>query len=151
LVKIIAHFWCIDFWGKNALHIACEFGHVNIIDYLMNECNMDINTPNPSNQFTPFHYAVFNNHYKAVQYLVNNGTGIGTGTSTVNINLRCSKGSALHLATTMEMAQCLVDHGNIDINIQDGAGCTALHEAISWDRVSMIKYLINLSNIIVDT
>jgi ankyrin repeat protein len=88
--KDYSAFWCIDFWGKNALHIACEFGHVNIIDYLMNECKMHINTLNPMNQFTPFHYAVFKNHYEAVQYLVNNGNS----TSNVNINLRCSKGSA---------------------------------------------------------
>jgi ankyrin repeat protein len=132
----------LEIWGKNALHVASQFGHSDIVDYFINVCNVDINIQNAIDQWTALHYAVYHHHSNVVQYLVNNGN--------LNINLQSQLGTALHFATDVKIAQYLVDEGKIDINIQDRDGCTALHRALRGGKIDMIKYLIHQTNVDVD-
>jgi ankyrin repeat protein len=68
--------------GETPLFIAAKFGHVNIIQYLI-DAKEGVNIPNNSGK-TPLHVAVENNHVEAVRVLLEAKAKVNT-TSTGQI------------------------------------------------------------------
>ena len=61
IIKILiekgASIYELDMMGLNCLHMAAQAGAVAVIVFLIRTCNMDVNTKNALNNFTPLHYA----------------------------------------------------------------------------------------------
>ena len=51
------------------LHYAAEYGHLSIVEYLVNQ-KADINAKD-ENDHTPLHFAAENGHLSVVEYLIN--------------------------------------------------------------------------------
>lgn len=49
--------------GLMALHLAATSGKIDVIEYLIQKCNFDVNITTESTKFTPLHCA-----YRAKQY-----------------------------------------------------------------------------------
>ena len=59
-----------DVQGQTPLHCACEHGHLNIAQYLINEQHCDPKTKDNKSR-TPLHYACQGDHLNIAQYLIN--------------------------------------------------------------------------------
>ncbi|XP_043465025.1 ankyrin repeat domain-containing protein 27-like [Leptopilina heterotoma] len=92
--------------GQTALHVACENGHVEIVQLLL-DAGANVNVTNKSKGQTPLHLASLNNHTKVVKLLLNCGN--------CNINAKDDSGDTpLHLMIRNEnskVAELLLRHG----------------------------------------
>jgi len=70
LLDILNIFSKPDVKGVSPLHAACSLGHLEIVKYLITECNCN---PNSSDNFgsTPLGYSIDGQHCEIVLYLMN--------------------------------------------------------------------------------
>ena len=61
--------------GENILHVACRYGHVDIVQYLLTEVNINL-VCKSKNGITPLHFASYKGHVAIVQLLVQYGVNI---------------------------------------------------------------------------
>ena len=59
----------MDEYGRTALHIASEYGHVHVVRYLIHDRSMNVETKNDTGS-TALHFACRRNQLQMVQYLV---------------------------------------------------------------------------------
>ncbi len=57
--------------GSNCLHVACQKGHLELAEYLI-DMGVPVNSQNNSGN-TPFHMACENGHVELAQWLSENG------------------------------------------------------------------------------
>lgn len=92
--------------GETALHIACENGHTEIVQLLL-DAGANVNVINKSEGQTPLHLACLNNQTKVIKLLLNCGN--------CNINAKDNFGDTpLHLMIRNEnskIAELLLRHG----------------------------------------
>ncbi|XP_051171211.1 ankyrin repeat domain-containing protein 27-like [Leptopilina boulardi] len=92
--------------GQTALHIACDNGHVEIVQLLL-DAGANVNVINKIQGQTPLHLACLNNHTKVIKLLLNCGN--------CNINAKDNFGDTpLHLMIRNEnskIAELLLRHG----------------------------------------
>lgn len=100
--------------NKNILHTCCQFGAINIFEYLINEHNFDINCKTVDG-FSILHYCTIRSQYKLLEHILkkypidvnmvdnSNSTALMTGIQ-LDVSNKCN--------------ELLIEHG-IDINICD--------------------------------
>ena len=107
--------------GQNCLHLAAEGGYMDLCKKLTDKYKFDINITDNSGK-SALHYCIGKENYQLFDYLVEMGS---------DINLRTKDGrNCLHLAAEkghLDLCKKLADKYNIDINITDNSGKTALH------------------------
>ena len=120
--------------GRTVLH--CAIKHIDVIKYLINECNCDIMTPDKYGD-TILHYAASEGLLDVIKYLIN--------THHYNLMTINNKGqTVLHLAVKhIDVVKYLINECNCDIMTPDKYGDTILHDAASEGLLDVIKYLIN--------
>ncbi|WP_339046383.1 ankyrin repeat domain-containing protein [Candidatus Mesenet endosymbiont of Agriotes lineatus] len=108
----------IRFDGDTPLHIAAHFGHLDVMNYLI-DAGADLDA-RCNNSNTPLINTIFNKKLDAFELLINRGT---------NVNLRYANGrTALHHAVlykNKEMVNILMNNG-ADPNIGDCRGKTPM-------------------------
>ena len=62
---------CENIRGLSALHSACECGHLEIVRYLLEERNYDIELRDKVGN-APIHYAAYGGGLNVVRYLIDN-------------------------------------------------------------------------------
>ena len=118
--------------GRTVLH--CAVKHIDVVKYLINECNCDIMTPDKDGR-TPLHLAV--KHIDVVKYLINE---CNCDIMTPDKDGR----TPLHLAVKhIDVVKYLINECNYDIMTPDKYGDTILHAAASEGSLDVMKYLIN--------
>ncbi|MFW5693983.1 MAG: ankyrin repeat domain-containing protein [Alkalispirochaeta sp.] len=67
-----------DYRDKTPLLMAAEQGRMDIVRYLVEEAEADVNatTPESRGEITPLRYAITNEDYEMVRYLVRNGADV---------------------------------------------------------------------------
>jgi ankyrin repeat protein len=67
-----------DYRDKTPLLMAAEQGRMEIVRYLVEEAGADVNatTPESRGEITPLRYAISNEDYEMVRYLVRNGADV---------------------------------------------------------------------------
>lgn len=67
-----------DYRDKTPLLMAAEQGRMEIVRYLVEEANADVNatTPESRGKITPLRYAISNEDYEMVRFLVQNGARV---------------------------------------------------------------------------
>lgn len=67
-----------DYRDKTPLLMAAEQGHMEIVRYLVEEADADVNatTPESRGEITPLRYAISNEDYEMVRLLVRNGAEV---------------------------------------------------------------------------
>ena len=124
---------------QTLLHIACIYGHIPIIQYLVKK-GFDINAPSTIGE-TPLHIACSNGHLSAVRYIIET---LHASTDSVDKDGY----NALHFAAKnghVPVVKYLIEKVNISPEIKTNNNSTSLHLAIENNRLDVIKYLISLN------
>ena len=125
------------FNNQPLLHIACQYGQLSIVQYLISKGASPISIN--SNHETPLHIAALFCKLDIVQYLIEH---VG-----VDSNIRGWKGrTPLHCACSNDhftIVQYLVEKAHVDINAVDSSGDAALHIAAADDSYEIVEYLVN--------
>ena len=125
LVKAVADM-DIDFnlktnFGKNCLHIAPSYGHLNLCRELIRKHKVDVQLPDHRG-WTAFHYFAKIGSYELVQAVAD---------MEIDINLKTNDGkNCLHIAADnghINLWRMLISKHNADVQLPDNNGWTALH------------------------
>lgn len=120
---------------RYALHYAaaCEYDHVDVVQWLVIEKDLDMESADRDRR-TPLQCAVIFNNLKITKFLIDAGADKFVSTD-------CGY-SLLHMAVRsghIEMVPYIA--GVLDVNRTDNFGQTALHIAASYDRLDLINVL----------
>ena len=125
-----------DTIGRTVLHRAVK--HIDVVKYLINECNCDIMTPDIYGN-TILHVSASKGSLDVMKYLIN--------THHYNLMTTNNKGqTVLHCAVKhihVDVVKYLLNECNCDIMTPDKYGDTILHAAASEGLLDVMKYLIN--------
>ena len=119
--------------GKNCLHIAADYGHLNLCTTLINEHNIDVQLPD-NHGWTAFHYFAKKGSY---------GLLIAFADLGIDINLRTNNGeNCLHIAADnghLNLSMTLINKYNIDVRLPDNQGWTAFHYIAKNGSYKLVK------------
>jgi len=108
----------------NALHVACQHGRLEVVKYLVESCQANVNLQN-RDTWTPLHLACQCGSLEIVKYLI--------ALPQVNANLQDnSRYTALHHACScnnLELVKCLVESRKVDITIENNQQKTPFQHA----------------------
>ena len=120
--------------GRTVLHRAVK--HIDVVKYLINECNCDIMTPDKYGD-TILHYAASEGLLDVMKYLIN--------THHYNLMTTNNRGeTVLHLAVEhIDVVKYLINECSCNIMVTDKDGWTPLHVAASWSGTAeVIEYFL---------
>ncbi|XP_019855299.1 PREDICTED: espin-like [Amphimedon queenslandica] len=117
--------------GQTVLHYAV--GHINVVNYLINECNCDIMAPDKMGNNT-LHIAARNGLLNVLKYFAHMCNPLTTNKSGQNV---------LHCAIEhIDVVKYLVSECSINIMITDNFGRIPLHYAASLGIAEVVEYLL---------
>ena len=123
--------------GRSLLHLACEEGDVNLVQFLIRVHNANMNVRDDENN-TPLHVAALSGKEEVVLSLIKLGC---------DITLKGSLGrSLLHQACrggNVSLVQSLICDQNADITARDDENNTPLHVAALYGKKEIVLSLIN--------
>ena len=123
--------------GQTVLH--CAVKHIDVVKYLINECNCDIMTPDKYGD-TILHAAASRGSLDVMKYLIN--------TDHYNLMTTNNKGrTVLHLAVKhIDVVKYLINECSCNIMVTDKDGWTPLHDAARWGTAEVIEYFLSTGN-----
>ena len=124
--------------GLTVLHLAVK--HIDVVKYLINECNCDIMTPDKYGD-TILHVAARRGSLDVMKYLIN--------THHYNLMATNNKGQTfLHYAVEhIDVVKYLINECSCNIMVTDKDGWTPLHyAAASWGTDEVIEYFLSTGN-----
>ena len=124
--------------GRTVLHLAVK--HIDVVKYLINECNCDIMTPDKDGD-TILHYAANEGLLDVMKYLIN--------THHYNLMTTNNQGwTVLHLAVKhIDVVKYLINECSCNIMVTDRDGWTPLHYAAAWwGTAEVIEYFLSTGN-----
>ena len=120
--------------GKNCLHIAALYGHLNLSKALINEHEFDVHMTD-NDGWRPIHFSARNGSYELLTYFVNMGA---------NVNIKTNYGkNCLHIAALFghfNLCKKFVDEHNFDVRLADNEGWTALHFSVRHGCDKLVTY-----------
>ena len=123
--------------GKNCLHIAALYGHLNLCKALINKYNFDVYYGDNEGS-TPLHFSVRNGKYKLVRFFMEMGSDVYGRT---NDGKNC-----LHIAALsghLNLCKSFIDKYNFDVHMADYGGWTAFHCAARNGSDKLFTYFLN--------
>ena len=128
-----------DTRGQTVLHLAVK--HIDVVKYLINECNCDIMTPDKYGD-TILHAAASEGLLDVMKYLIN--------THHYNLITTNNRGqTVLHLAVKhIDVVKYLINECSCNIMVTDKDGWTPLHYAAAarWGTAEVIEYFLSTGN-----
>ena len=123
--------------GQTVLHRAVK--HIDVVKYLINECNCDIKTPDEDGN-TILHAAAREGSLDVMKYLIN--------THHYNLMTANNNGqTVLHSAVKhIDVVKYLINECSCNIMVTDKDGWTPLHIATRWGTAEVIEYLLSTGN-----
>ena len=125
--------------GWTVLHRAVK--HIDVVKYLINECNCDIMTPDKDGD-TILHVAASKGLLDVMKYLIINTHHYNLmTTNTIGLTV-------LHLAVKhIDVVKYLINECSCNIMVTDKDGWTPLHYAAArWGTLEVIEYLLSTGN-----
>ena len=127
--------------GLTPLHLACQYGHLDIVQYLINDQNCKPETTNTKG-CTPLHIVCKSGHLHIVKYLITDH----------KCNPHCTDNDGytpLHAASesgNIETVNYLITEQGCDPNVVDSIGNTPLHYASESGHLDIVQCLITIFN-----
>ena len=123
--------------GRTVLHCAVE--HIDVVKYLINECNCDIMTPDKDGN-TILHVAASKGLLDVMKYLIN--------THHYNLMTTINRGqTVLHLAVEhIDVVKYLINECSCNMMVTDKDGWTPLHHATYQGTAEVIEYFLSTGN-----
>ena len=129
-----------DKLGRNCLHIAALYGHLNLCKTLVDIHNFDVHLAD-NNGCTALHYSASSGSFELLTWLI----GIGS-----NIDLKDNFGqNILHFAALsghLNLCRTLLDKHKFNVDMADNGGCTALHFSTENGNYELITYFVNMES-----
>eukprot|EP00523_Entomoneis_sp_CCMP467_P006557 CAMPEP_0168728694 /NCGR_PEP_ID=MMETSP0724-20121128/5816_1 /TAXON_ID=265536 /ORGANISM="Amphiprora sp., Strain CCMP467" /LENGTH=274 /DNA_ID=CAMNT_0008775547 /DNA_START=195 /DNA_END=1019 /DNA_ORIENTATION=- len=127
-----------DNWGETPVHRASNAGHLDVVTYLANRCQANVNVRNFLGN-TPLHVAACKGNWTVCQHLVEH--------CRADVKIENKDGwTPLHWASArgnLEMVHFLAGHGGTHtIDRQDKCGATALFLAVSGGCLDIARCLV---------
>ena len=120
--------------GKNRLHFAALYGHLNHCKTLIDESNFDVYIPD-NDGWTALHFSARNGSYDLVSYFAEIGT---------DIHLKTKLGwNCLHIAALyghLNLCKILIHKHKFDALMSDDGGWTAIHYSARNGSYELLKY-----------
>ena len=124
--------------GRDCLHIAARYGHLNLCKTLIRKHKFDVNIADNLG-WTPLHHSVSSGIYELVTYFADMVTDIGLKT---NNSMNC-----LHIAAAsrhLNICRALVDKHNFDVHMGDKQESTALHFSAASGSYEIVTYFTDM-------
>ena len=126
------HLTTID--GKNSLHIAALYGHLNLCKTLISDHKFNVHITD-NKGFTALHQSACNGSYELVKFFIDKG---------IDIHLKTITGfNCLHIAACnghLNLCKKLINEHNFDVHMTDNEGFTALHRSAQNGSYKLIKF-----------
>ena len=120
--------------GSNCLHVAAEYGFLNLCNTLINKHNFDVKMSDYYG-WTALHYSVSIGSYQLVKYFADTG---------IDIKLKANDGkNCLHIAAKhvhLNLCKTLINKHNFDVQMNDRYGSSALHYSATSGNYQLVKY-----------
>lgn len=132
--------------GIRAVHLLARRGFSECLEILIQN-NAKVNVVDKDSSFTPFHFAVYYNHYKCVEVLLS-CLGIQpnvltiTGQSVLHLAASQSSGEVLALLLQTKLGLSASHSFTALLDCQDRAGQTALHVAVAAGMTKAVELLL---------
>ena len=124
--------------GKNCLHIAALFGHLNLCKVLVGEHKFDVKMTDYDG-WTALHFSARNGSYELFRYFIHIG---------IDINLKTNDGkNCLHIAAFYEhlnLCKTLINRHIFDVNSTDDDGWTVLHYSARNGNYELVRFLFDV-------
>ena len=121
--------------GQNCLHIAAEYGHLNLCKTLIAEHNFDVKETD-NYGWTALHWSCGSGSYELVTFFANKGT---------DIQLKAQgEQNCLHIAAEKEhlnLCKTLIEEENFDVQVTDKYVWKALHWSCGSGSYELFKFL----------
>ena len=127
-----------DNLGRNCLHVAALYGHLNLCKTLINKHNFDVHMAD-ENGWTALHYSARNGSYELVTFFVDMGTDIYAKDNFCK--------NFLHIAAdygNLDLCEIIVDEHNFDVLMTDNDGCTALHHSARNGSYELVTFFVDI-------
>ncbi|XP_067661816.1 serine/threonine-protein phosphatase 6 regulatory ankyrin repeat subunit B-like [Haliotis asinina] len=127
----------IDNVGNNILHIACQSGHIDVVQYLLSLNSLDINSRGRKKR-TPVMLAADHGHKEVIELLINHRADLsisGKGGDNI-LHIACQSGH-------IDVVQYLLSLNSIDINSRGWKKRTPVMSAAKGGHKEVIELLIN--------
>ena len=122
--------------GRTVLHHAVR--HIDVVKYLINECNCDIMTPDKYGN-TILHDAASKGLLDVMKYLIN--------THHYPMTTNNSGQTVLHHAVKhIDVVKYLINECSCNIMVTDKNEWTPLHHAARWGTAEVIEYFLSTGN-----
>ena len=123
--------------GRNCLHIATIYGHLNLCKILIKKHKFDVNVSNNMG-WRALHYSALNGSYQLIQLFIKKGT---------NILLTTKDGdNCLHIAAAnghLSLCKTLIKKYKFDADISNNMGWAALHHSAKNGSYELIKFFMD--------
>jgi ankyrin repeat protein len=131
-------------YGWNALHIASRCGQIDIVQYLIKECHIDITEKESKYRMTAFLVAATYERLEIVQYFIeeckNCDFELQVNSDEMNaLDIACRYGS-------YEIVKYLISECHWNIDMKRNYRRTALHYACERGHIDIVHYVIHESN-----
>lgn len=134
--------------GESALHLAIVYNASQVVQFLLDRSNIDVNTPD-SEEYTALQLAVVRKRLDILQMLLNNPR-VKAG----QVH-NSSRETALILAIkhrfTESVPMLLAAHQRIPVNHLDRSGSSALHYAVMQEDTATVRLLLGCPGLVVTT
>ena len=118
--------------GLTVLH--CAVKHIDVVKYLINECNCDIMTPDKDGN-TILHYVASKRLLDVFKYLIS-----------AHHYPMTTNNSGQTGAVNIDVVKYLINECNCDIMVTDKDGWTPLHVAARWCTAEVIECFLSTGN-----
>ncbi|WPT16149.1 Receptor-interacting serine/threonine-protein kinase 4 [Picochlorum sp. SENEW3] len=124
-----------DYWTP--LMLACRFGRLNIVTYLVKRAGASVRCRDVYNSDSPLSIACRHGHVAIVEYLVSLGK--------INVNVKFDGNTVLALAIAynhLDVVKVLVKKGKADLNATNCEGFNALLMAAGHGKRDIVAFLV---------
>ena len=121
--------------GKNCLHIAAAYGHLNLCKKFIQKHNFHVYMID-NEGFSALHRSAQSGVYELVKFFADKGGDIHLKTKL--------GGDCLHIAAAyghLNLCKTLIDKDNFDVDTADNQGFTALHRSAQSGSYEIVKLL----------
>ena len=122
---------------QQPIHIACIFGHLNILRYLVEEKGVPVDQKDLTEK-TPLHYACENDHISIVQYLIEKGANVNSQDQNKSTPLM---NAIIH--GHFPTVEYLIEKCAADINLSNTQNYSPLHYATLFGKNQIVEYLLS--------